>query len=315
MRLAPGPAMRSATPSVNSWTGLAALCTCIGVTMGLVSALGVFARGSGEVRTATSIRGELFDYTTTGVYAYNAGRVVAEGVGWDWFTLVIAAPALLAAVPWVARGSLRGRLFALGLLGYATYQYLMYATTWAFGPLFPLFIALYAASLAGIVRVVSTIDLAAVASTLGERFPRRRMAALCGAMALVLVGMWTRRIAVGLTVEPPQLFGMTTMVIPALDLGIIVPLCVWTGVTTWRGQPVGYLLSAVLVVKGFAMAVAIVAMLLSAWAVSGAPELPALVVFGLFAALLAWLGLRIYVPVSPRSGRHGSLAGAATKTA
>lgn len=303
------PAMRTETPAANDSTGLAVLCTCIAAMMGLASALGVFARGSGEVLPATSLRGEAFNYTTTGVYAFNAERVVAEGVGWDWFTLVIATPALLAAVPWVARGSLRGRLFALGLLGYATYQYLMYATTWAFGPLFPLFIGLYAASLFGIVRVVSTIDLVAVAASLGERFPRRRMAALCGAMALVLVGMWTRRIAVGLMHEPPQLFGMTTMVIPALDLGLIVPLCIWTGVATWRRQPVGYLLSAVLVVKGFAMAVAIVAMLLSAWAASGTPEVPALACFGLFAAMLAWLGVRIYFPASsPR--QHGAVMAA-----
>ena len=40
---------------------------------------------------------------------------------------------------------------AAGLFGYFVYQYLEYSVTWAFGPLFPLFIAIYAASLAGIV--------------------------------------------------------------------------------------------------------------------------------------------------------------------
>lgn len=278
---------------------MAVLCACIAAMMGVAAGLGVFARGDGAVQAATSIRGEAVRYVTTGVYAFNAERVVAEGVGWDWFTLVVAAPALLAAVPWVARGSLRGRLFALGLLGYATYQYLMYAMSWAFGPLLPLFIVLYAASLAGVVWIAASLDLAAVADSLGPGFPRRRMAALCGVMPLVLVGMWTQRIAVGLASATPELFGMTTMVVQALDLGIVVPLCVWTGVATWSARPVGYLLSALLVVKGFAMAAAIVAMLLSAWAVSGAPELPALVVFGLFAAALGWLGLCMYVPARP----------------
>lgn len=55
----------------------------------------------------------------TGVYAYNAQRVVAEGVGWDIVTLVLAEPALLVVVPLVAQGSFRGRLFAAGLLGIA----------------------------------------------------------------------------------------------------------------------------------------------------------------------------------------------------
>lgn len=57
-------------------------------------------------------------------------------------TLALAVPALLAAVPAVARGSLRGRLLALGLLVYFFYQYLEYAVFWAFGPLFPLFVAM-----------------------------------------------------------------------------------------------------------------------------------------------------------------------------
>ncbi len=267
--------------------------------MGLAAALGVFARGDGAAQASTTLRGETFSYMTTGVYAFNAERVVAEGVGWDWFTLLVAVPALFATIPFVARGSLRGRLFALGLLGYAFYQYLMYAMTWAFGPLFPLFIVLYGASLVGIIWITSSIDLAAVAARFSGRFPRRRMVALCGLMALLLTGMWTQRIALAYRSDPPQLFGMTTMVVQALDLGLIVPLCLWTGVTTWRAQPVGYLLSALLVVKGFAMAAAIVAMLLSAWAVEGKPELPALVVFGLIAAAQGWLGLRMYAAPVP----------------
>ena len=43
---------------------------------------------------------------------------------------------------WVLRGSFRGRLLALGLLGYLLYQYLEYSLTWAFGPLFLLHIVI-----------------------------------------------------------------------------------------------------------------------------------------------------------------------------
>ena len=90
---------------------------------------------------------------TDGLYAYNALRLVAEGVGWDVFTLIVIVPALLGLTLWVARGSFRGRLVAVGLLGYFAYMYLEYAVTWAFGPLFALFIAIYAASLLGIVWI------------------------------------------------------------------------------------------------------------------------------------------------------------------
>ena len=54
---------------------------------------------------------------TTGVYQWNGQRVVAEGIGWDLFTLLVVVPVLLLSLPFVARESFRGWLFALGLLG------------------------------------------------------------------------------------------------------------------------------------------------------------------------------------------------------
>jgi hypothetical protein len=233
--------------------------------------------------------------STTGLYAYNAVRVVAEGVGWDVFTLLFAVPALLAALPALAKGSLRGRLFALGILGYLFYQYLMYAVAWAFGPLFLPFIAIYALSLAAIVWIVSTLPLAGLAERFSARFPRRGMAVLCFVLALVLVGMWLARILSALSGEiQGVLLGQTTLVVQALDLGLIVPLALFTGVAAWRGSAAGYLLSSILAVKAVAMAAAICAMLLAAWAFEGKLEVAPLALFATAAAAAAWLGVRMY---------------------
>ncbi len=133
---------------------------------------------------------------TDGIYAFNPQRVVAEGVGWDWVTLLFAVPVLLLSLPGVARGSLRARLLAIGILGYFFYQYLMYAVFWAFGPLLPLFIALYALSAFAIVRIVATIDVAALPERIGERFPRKGMMIFSACVAVLLTAMWTQRLAV-----------------------------------------------------------------------------------------------------------------------
>lgn len=97
---------------------MAFTCLLVAILAAVASFLGVFARGTGAVLTVTSPRGETFDMATTGVYAFNAQRVVAEGVGRDIVTLALAIPVLLVAVPLVARGTFRGRLFGAGLLGY-----------------------------------------------------------------------------------------------------------------------------------------------------------------------------------------------------
>lgn len=294
-------------------TRMAALCVAVALLVGVASGIGVFMRGDGSTAGAVSIRGERFDYVTTGVYEYNPERLVAEGVGWDVFNLFVAVPALLLSVPAVARGSFRGRLFASGLLAYLFYQYLMYATTWAFGPLLPLFVLIYATALGGAIWLASSIGLNGLERRFSERFPRRGMAALSFIMALVLVGMWSQLIAVGLRgdLSGANLLGQTTLVVQALDLGLVVPAALFTAVALWRRSPVGYLLGTVFVVKAVAMAAAICAMLVSAWIVEGSPEVGGFVIFGVAALVAAWLGLRMYRSALPASATDLLATGAA----
>lgn len=286
--------------TANTRIGIIALCLAIALLTGIASGTGLFLRGDGSFEPVTSVRGEHYEMATTGVYAYNAVRVVAEGIGWDIFTLLFAVPALLATLPTLSKGSLRGRLFALGILGYLFYQYLMYAVTWAFGPLFLLFVAIYALSLTAIVWIISTIPLNGLAERFSEKFPRRGMAVLSFLLAALLVFMWLTRIVSALGGEiQGVLHGQTTFVVQALDLGLIVPLALFTGVTAWPGKAVSYLLCSTLVVKAFAMAAAICAMLLSAWAFEGTLEIVPLAIFATAAGVTVWLGIRMYRSVLP----------------
>jgi hypothetical protein len=126
----------------KSHIGIVALCLAIALLTIAASAGGLFLRGNGAFESVVSVRGEHYEMATTGVYAHNAARIVAEGIGWDIVTLFVVVPALLIGLFAVARGSLRGKLFVLGILGYLFYQYLMYSVTWAFGPLYLFFVAI-----------------------------------------------------------------------------------------------------------------------------------------------------------------------------
>ena len=145
----------------------------VGILAAIASALGVILRGDGGWQTVTSARGGTYQMVTNGIYAWNAQRVVAEGIGWDLVTLVLAVPALLATLPWLAKGSFRARLFAAGVLGYLFYQYLEYSVTWALGPLFLLYVVIYAASIGGITWIAFTrirqVAPLRAASTTGSR--------------------------------------------------------------------------------------------------------------------------------------------------
>ena len=285
----------------TSFRAMAGLCAAIAVLAGLTAAAGVFLRGSGAFESVTSARGETYEMATDGVYAYNALRVVAEGVGWDVFTLIVAVPALFANLPSVARASFRGRLVAVGLLGYFAYMYLEYAVTWAFGPLFALFIAIYAASLVGIVWIGASLAADGLAHRFDDSFPRRSWAALSIGMASLLTALWAGRIIQGLGGDLTGLLhGETTMTIQALDLGIVVPTAVLTALLVLRRHPAGMAAAAAFAVTFVAMSAAIGSMLASAWLVTGVLELPPIIVFGAAAVTGLGIGIRMYASAPPR---------------
>lgn len=279
---------------------MAALCLSIALLAGMASAAGVFLRGDGTSASATSPRGETFEYAASGIYRFNALRVVAEGTGWDVVTLFLAVPALLAAVPFVARRSFRARLLAVGLLAYFFYQYFMYALAWAFGPLFPLFILIFAVSLAAIVWILADIGIASAASRFSDSFPRRGMAALCIALAAVLSLMWGARIVQALSGRVEGiLLGQTTLVVQALDLGLLVPLAVFIAVSALKGSPIGYVLCSTLVVKAVSMSVAICAMLVGAWKTEGTFEAAPFALFAAAAVASLVLAIKMFRSVAP----------------
>jgi hypothetical protein len=285
--------------NTNRRIELVALCLVVAILAGAAATVGVFFRGDGSVENVVSPRGERYQMIVSGVYRYNAQRVVAEGVGWDVFTLFAAVPALLLCLIWLARGpvhgTLRARLFALGVLAYLFYQYLMYSVAWAFGPLFLLFVAIFALSLVAIVRILTTINMEELDSRTGPRFPALGMGIFSLAMAALLITMWMARIVAAMNGKiDGVLLGQTTLVVQALDLGLVVPLAVFTGVTALRRRRIGYLLSSVVAIKGAAMAAAICAMLIAAWIVEGALEIVPFVIFAAAAAAALWLAFRVY---------------------
>ena len=297
----------------------AALCTLLAISAALAAAAGIFARGDGSVTTVTSVRGIPYEIAANGVYAYNSHQVVAEGVGWDAFTLIVIVPALLIAALFVVRGSLRGRLLASGLLGYLFYMYFEYSVTWAFGPLFLLHVAIAGLSLGGMVWLIS--DLAPAAATLepAPGFPSRSWAALALAMAGLLELMWAGRIfqALGSTAgTDSMLAGGTTLTVQAIDLVLVLPTLVISAIAALRRTVAGELAAAVVVVVFVAMAAAIDAMLLSAGLINGEFEWPPIAIFGAAALAGLIIGWRMYTVLGSSQSEHvraeqPSVAGAA----
>jgi len=280
--------------TTTSRVATAVLCAVVALLAGVASALGVFARGDGTFTTVTSARGEIYEVAANGVYADNARQLVAEGIGWDVFTLIVAVPLLLVGAALVARGSFRGALLAAGMLGYSAYMYLEYAVTWTFGPLFGLFVGICAGSLAGLFGVGAMVAAAGVRERFSDAFPARAWAGLSIGMAFLLTVLWIGRIAEGLAADTPVLHGETTMTVQALDLGLVAPVSVSLAILALRRVPAAQAAAAAFAVTFVAMSAAIASMMVSAWVVTGVLALPPIVIFTAAALAGGWLAARMF---------------------
>lgn len=283
---------------------LAAWLLLVALLAGAAAALGVFARGDGAFETVTSVRGETYQIATDGVYANSALQLVAEGVGWDVFTLLIAAPALALAAVFVARGSFPATLMATGALGYLLYLHLEYAVTWALGPLFVLFVSTLAASLIGLIGAAALLARAGLADRFDHRFPRRAWAGLSLGMSALLIVMWSGRIADALGAAVPALHGESTMTVQALDLGLVVPVSIVIALAALRRHPVGLAAAAAFAVTFTMMSAAIASMMVSSWIVTGVPAVEPIVVFLLASVAALALLSRMLGSIDLRPGRN-----------
>lgn len=290
----PGDGTRSAV-------GVGAVVAGLGA---VASGAGVFLRGDLSTIPFTTVRGELVDTLTDGVYRFNGLQVAAEGVGWDAVTLTLVVPALVLTLVAVWRGSLRAELLATGLLAYFVYQYGEYATYLAYGPLFPVYVAIVALSLCGIGLLVGSLEIARLPDRFGPGFPRRAVIGFGLFMAILLTAMWLPLIAQTFDeTTVATLGGGTTLVVQAFDLGVLVPLGLLTAIALRRRLAVGYLLAAVVVVKGMAMGTAIAAMLVVEASATGVVQAVPIVGFALIAVVSLAIASRVFGSVRPETKR------------
>jgi hypothetical protein len=166
-------------------------------------------------------------------------------------------PLLGIAIFLTHRNSLRGRLLLVGLLFYFFYVYLMTATGNSFNPLFLVYIAIFALSAVAFFINLFGIDVQYLSGRVSSRFPRRLFIGFTFIVAATLTFLWLGRI-IPMTLSnrfPPEFAGLSTLVSQALDLGLIVPVMVCTGILLWRQSPWGYLLTGISLGYGLMMSI------------------------------------------------------------
>ena len=226
--------------------------------LALVAPLAGLWPGEGQPYALTSFRGEHVTLYARGLYYWDTLSSAAQMQANDLVTLVLGLP-LLAISYWLTlRGSLRARLLLTGTLGFILYTYTTMCFGAAYNDLFLVYVALFGLSLFAFILIMMSFDLETLPAHFSERLPRRGIAALLFFAAVFLSLAWLGRIAPTiLQDQTPALENVTSMFIQAMDLAIVVPLCVLAGILLLRRRPWGYLLASVGLTKFLTLGVAV----------------------------------------------------------
>ncbi len=219
------------------------------IASALIAVLAIVAAGSG-----------LF---WDGLYKNDTKSGAAQETGNDLVTLVLCVPLLAVSAYFSAKGSLRGRLIWTGMVFYFLYTYAMMAFMTAYNQLFLAYVAIYSLSLYAFGASLLTLDINTVKGCLAGA-PVKAAAVFMFLVSATLTAMWLG------TIIPPLMSGQvpalletyTTLVIQAMDLGILVPLGIITGTLLLKRNAWGYALASVVFIKGATYGTAVLSMAL-----------------------------------------------------
>lgn len=184
--------------------------------------------------------------------------------GSDLVRLVVAVPVLVAALMFTKRGSQRALLIWLGMLWLTVYDYAFFLFGAAFNVFFLVYVALFSLSILALIFAVPRVDAKAISRKFKARTPVRWISGYMLFIAIFLGGLWgAQTLNFMVTGQLPQSnidSGHTTNIVFALDLALLVPGLVLAAIWLWQRRPWGYILGAMMLVKGTIYAMALIGM-------------------------------------------------------
>jgi hypothetical protein len=208
------------------------------------------------VATATSLAG-IFRPDT---YARETPAWANQAIGQDWANLPVAVVLLWSAVR-VRSGSSRAQFVWLGCLLYFIYAFTIYAFSVHFNQLFLAYVAVLGTSFYATASTLAGLDVAEAAAPLRDHPHRNGASNLLIAIGVIFGGLWLSEIVPNIFNDtvPPSLTetAIPTNPVHVLDLAVVLPAMITSGVLLRKQHPWGLLLAVPLLVFAVTMGLAI----------------------------------------------------------
>jgi len=241
------------------------LVFCIVVLSLTACSFGLFSKGGTKEYEYKTINNEIVIINGSGLYKNDSISIVAQGKAVDFVTLVMGIPMLLVSIYFAGKGSFRGKLILTGTLGYFLYTYMSCTFLWMYNQLFIIYVMIMSLSLFAFILTMMSFDIENIATHFKKELPLKFLGGFQIFLGFAIGMLWLGKIAPSIFkgAVPIGLEHYTTLVIQGMDLGIIVPAAILSGVLLIKRKPFGYLLSSVLIIKGITMLTCISAMIIN----------------------------------------------------
>jgi hypothetical protein len=224
----------------------------------------------------------------SGLYR-DSPNLVAQAIGQDAITLVIALPTLVIGAFLASRGSHGARLVWLGVLVYTVYTYVGYAFDIRFNPLFLVYVALLGGSTYALIGGLVTTDLAGIKVCFTAKTPVKAVSIYLGVFAVLFYLLWlSEAVPASIAGETPQSVidaGTPTNLVHVLDMAWTLPALAITAVSLWRKQSLGYTLAGVLLAFLVLLILAILSMVVYMVRAGQPVIIPQVAIFGVLFAV------------------------------
>lgn len=285
-----------------------ALSLLIALLSSIACLIGLISDSPGEPARFTSVHGQEVELYGKGIYKNDSVSVVAQGKAQDGVTLGAVLVLAAAAIVLGKRETLRLRLLLCGVTGYFLYSFISYVFLWNLNPLFLIYVAIMSLSFFSFLLQMKSLSPEEVKGAFSEKTPVRFFGFFQIILAAIILLMWLKLIMPVFTGGTPEMLEhYTTLVIQGMDLGFVAPLAFLSGLWILRRKPWGYLLTAIVMIKGASMFLAIFAMIVNMYryGTPGDPVTAAVftlfTLFGLGAVWVLFRNLKVSTGEEPQS--------------
>lgn len=198
-----------------------------------------------------------------GLYKNDTVSITAQMMGQDLVTLLIGIPILLLSLYLISKDSLRGNLIWMGTIFYFLYSYTSMSFATSYNQLFLIYVVLFSISLYTLVYGLISLDAKTIKKSISPGITIKLAGVFLIISGAMLALMWLKMIIDSLLTgtAPTAMETYTTLVIQAMDIGVIFPVTLIAGALILKGKEWGYALVSIILIKASLLGTAILSMI------------------------------------------------------